>query len=194
MAMGKHGEACSANASRVYAAALCRHRNYFGVVSGCLNDGICADRDQCFCVRAPSILHEVEMTAPEGTTGYTGSDCSIGMSLSCPGANVTAIMTMNHICVCVCVCQPCACKDGTTRIASWYRLLKPALHLAERGATAAPMEATAPHLTSAPVPRSGKATTAAHVSGCCRVWTNAPLWLTQWRVCGCLHSGVHCAC
>lgn len=112
MAMGKHGEACSANASRVYAAALCRHRNYFGVVSGCLNDGICADRDQCFCVRAPSILHEVEMTAPEGTTGYTGSDCSIGMSLSCPGANVTALMTMNHGCVCLCV--PAMCVQG------WY--------------------------------------------------------------------------
>lgn len=34
--------------------------------------------------QSPSILHEVEEQAPEGTTGYNGSDCSMGECATLP--------------------------------------------------------------------------------------------------------------
>jgi len=80
-------------------AALCRHQNYFGETVGCLNLGICGNRDDCTCMQVPwllcglnmmgtayrmlrlqdeSNLYRVFPDEKPGTTGWMGSDCSIG--------------------------------------------------------------------------------------------------------------------
>lgn len=61
---------------------LCRHRNSTGAVVSCLNGGICASRDSCFCITAPSFLQPVHLEDDDITTavtGYTGTDCAIAM-------------------------------------------------------------------------------------------------------------------
>lgn len=61
---------------------LCRHTNSTGAVVSCLNGGICASRDSCFCITAPSLLQAAHLEnddIPIVTTGYTGTDCSIAI-------------------------------------------------------------------------------------------------------------------
>jgi hypothetical protein len=58
---------------------LCRHLQPSGQVTACLNGGICANRDDCHCVQADSVLWMAHSEASRGTTGWTGSDCSIPM-------------------------------------------------------------------------------------------------------------------
>lgn len=58
---------------------LCRHTNYNGEQVSCLNNGICANRDNCTCIQSPSILHVIHPDEPEGITGYTGTDCAIAI-------------------------------------------------------------------------------------------------------------------
>ena len=55
----------------------CRHRQQDGEVTSCLNQGICSSKDDCECVQTQSILHKVYADANAGTTGWTGSDCSM---------------------------------------------------------------------------------------------------------------------
>jgi hypothetical protein len=58
---------------------LCRHLQPSGVVTSCLNGGICASRDDCDCVQTDSVLWMAHTEAARGVTGWTGSDCSIPM-------------------------------------------------------------------------------------------------------------------
>ena len=43
-----------------------------GVVTACLNGGICASRDFCDCIQTDSVLHESYKGALRGYTGWTG--------------------------------------------------------------------------------------------------------------------------
>ena len=58
---------------------LCRHLQPTGVVSSCLNKGICAAKDDCQCIQSDSVLYESYKGALRGTTGWTGTDCSMPM-------------------------------------------------------------------------------------------------------------------
>jgi hypothetical protein len=48
-------------------------------VTNCLNDGICVNKDDCYCVQTESVLWEVYEECDRAPTGWTGSDCSIPM-------------------------------------------------------------------------------------------------------------------
>lgn len=58
---------------------ICRHLQPSGQVSGCLNSGICASKDDCVCIQTLSILYTVHEEASRGLTVWTGTDCSIPM-------------------------------------------------------------------------------------------------------------------
>jgi hypothetical protein len=58
---------------------LCRHLQPSGAVSSCLNGGICVSKDSCNCVQTTSVLYNVHAEAAKGTTGWTGTDCSMPM-------------------------------------------------------------------------------------------------------------------
>ena len=55
---------------------LCRHRQNDGTVAGCLNGGVCMDRDNCHCVQTQSILWMKHSHADRGNIGWAGKDCS----------------------------------------------------------------------------------------------------------------------
>lgn len=57
----------------------CRHLQPDGDVSTCQNSGICESRDDCNCIQTESVLWTVHQEAARGTTGWSGSDCSIPM-------------------------------------------------------------------------------------------------------------------
>jgi len=56
---------------------LCRHRQVDGAVSSCLNGGICSLKDSCDCIQTDSVLWQVHPLTSRGSTGWTGSDCSM---------------------------------------------------------------------------------------------------------------------
>eukprot|EP01029_Cantina_marsupialis_P003742 TRINITY_DN1376_c0_g1_i4.p1 TRINITY_DN1376_c0_g1~~TRINITY_DN1376_c0_g1_i4.p1 ORF type:complete len:1213 (-),score=332.82 TRINITY_DN1376_c0_g1_i4:120-3419(-) len=63
---------------------LCRHKNTedpsvptYGKETGCMNGGICSDKDTCTCITLESIIHQAHPDEYRGTTGWTGTDCSI---------------------------------------------------------------------------------------------------------------------
>jgi len=56
---------------------MCRHEQINGAVVGCLNDGVCEDKDQCRCTQTASKLWEDYGVEEGGLTGYTGTDCSM---------------------------------------------------------------------------------------------------------------------
>jgi len=58
---------------------MCRHLRLDNSVSSCTNGGICESRDKCDCVMVESVLWTKHIDAPRGTTGWSGSDCSIPM-------------------------------------------------------------------------------------------------------------------
>lgn len=61
----------------------CRHNQTNGETVGCLNGGICSDRDNCTCMQTPSLLYEkypeLSWKNPNFVTGWNGSDCSMPM-------------------------------------------------------------------------------------------------------------------
>ena len=152
---------------------LCRHVNYFGNIVGCLNDGVCGNRDNCTCITSASLLFTVFEDDPPGTTGYMGSDCSSTYTACVvvqvnAGVGITLIGGPRGF-----VQLPFACKAGSTTSASLCRQLGLAWPRVAKAATGVPTEATARRPTFAPARQSGRGTTAARQC--------APLWLTQRR-------------
>lgn len=60
---------------------MCRHEQVDGLVVGCLNDGVCENKDQCQCIQTASKLWEKYDVKEGGLTGYTGTDCSMPICL-----------------------------------------------------------------------------------------------------------------
>ena len=54
---------------------LCRHLQPTGLVTACLNHGICESKDNCNCIQTDSILYETHKNALRGLTGWTGTTC-----------------------------------------------------------------------------------------------------------------------
>jgi len=59
---------------------ICRHMQSHFVgnkVTGCLNGGICSDKDNCLCIQTVSVLWMKHKGAQRGLTGWSGTDCSM---------------------------------------------------------------------------------------------------------------------
>ena len=46
-------------------------------IVGCLNGGICSDKDDCTCIQTVSVLWKIHKGTKRGMTGWTGTDCSM---------------------------------------------------------------------------------------------------------------------
>ncbi len=56
---------------------MCRHQQVDGSVVGCLNGGLCVEKDNCQCIQKDSDLWLKHSDADRGITGWRGSDCSM---------------------------------------------------------------------------------------------------------------------
>lgn len=107
---------------------LCRHRQVTGEIVGCLNGGICHDKDSCLCIQTESVLWKFHSTSTAFTTteraltGYTGSDCSMPTCVQgyfdptcnieeAPGGEGCYRCANGGVCVAPDVCQ---CAKGWT--------------------------------------------------------------------------------
>ena len=55
---------------------LCRYRQTDGKVVGCLNGGICQEKDDCQCIQSESVLWKRYANVDRGVTGWSGKSCS----------------------------------------------------------------------------------------------------------------------